>query len=83
MGPLARYLGPDVPQEELIWQELIPAGSKDYDVAAVKSKIAETGLSIAELAATAWDSARTFRGSDLRDGAYGRHSEYAQPTRIE
>lgn len=71
MGPLARYLGPDVPQEELIWQDPIPAGSKDYDVAAVKSKIAETGLSIAELAATAWDSARTFRGSDLRGGANG------------
>ncbi|PHR65182.1 MAG: catalase/peroxidase HPI [Idiomarina sp.] len=71
MGPLARYLGPDVPQEELIWQDPIPAGSKDYDVAAVKAKIADTGLSIAELAATAWDSARTFRGSDLRGGANG------------
>ncbi|WP_404409464.1 catalase/peroxidase HPI [Pseudidiomarina marina] len=71
MGPLARYLGPDVPQEELIWQDPVPAGSKDYDVAAVKAKIADTGLSIAELAATAWDSARTFRGSDLRGGANG------------
>lgn len=71
MGPLARYLGPDVPQEELIWQDPIPAGNKDYDVAAVKAKIADTGLSVAELAATAWDSARTFRGSDLRGGANG------------
>lgn len=71
MGPLARYLGPDVPNEELIWQDPIPAGSTDYDVAAVKAKIAESGLSLAELAATAWDSARTFRGSDLRGGANG------------
>jgi catalase-peroxidase len=71
MGPLARYLGPDVPSEELIWQDPIPAGNTDYDVAAVKAKIADTGLSLAELAATAWDSARTFRGSDLRGGANG------------
>lgn len=71
MGPLARYLGPDVPNEELLWQDPIPAGNTDYDVAVVKAKIAETGLSIAELAATAWDSARTFRGSDLRGGANG------------
>ena len=71
MGPRARYIGPDVPQEDLLWQDPIPAGSKDYDVAAVKAKIAETGLSISELVATAWDSARTFRGSDLRGGANG------------
>ncbi|RWU09357.1 catalase/peroxidase HPI [Pseudidiomarina gelatinasegens] len=71
MGPLARYLGPDVPSEELIWQDPIPAGNTDYDVAAVKAKIADSGLSLAELAATAWDSARTFRGSDLRGGANG------------
>ncbi|WP_417666610.1 catalase/peroxidase HPI [Pseudidiomarina sp.] len=71
MGPLARYLGPDVPNEELIWQDPIPAGNTDYDVASVKAKIADSGLSLAELAATAWDSARTFRGSDLRGGANG------------
>ena len=71
MGPKARYFGPDVPQEELIWQDPVPAGRKDYDVAAVKAKIAATGLSIAEMVATAWDSARTFRGSDKRGGANG------------
>lgn len=71
MGPRARYIGPDVPKEDLIWQDPIPAGSKDYDVAAVKAKIADTGLSVGELVATAWDSARTFRGSDLRGGANG------------
>ncbi len=71
MGPLDRYIGPDVPEEELLWQDPIPAGSKDYDVNAVKAKIAETGLSISELAATAWDSARTFRHSDMRGGANG------------
>ena len=71
MGPRANYLGPDVPQEELIWQDPIPAGSADYDVAAAKAKIAESGLSSAEMIATAWDSARTYRGSDMRGGANG------------
>ncbi|MCM2561320.1 catalase/peroxidase HPI [Lutimaribacter sp. EGI FJ00015] len=71
MGPKANYFGPEVPQEDLIWQDPIPAGSTDYDVAAVKAKIAESGLSQAEMVATAWDSARTFRGSDLRGGANG------------
>ncbi|MGQ4277266.1 catalase/peroxidase HPI [Pseudidiomarina sp. E22-M8] len=71
MGPIQRYLGPDVPDEELIWQDPIPAGNRDYDATAVKAKIATADLSIAELAATAWDSARTFRGSDLRGGANG------------
>jgi catalase-peroxidase len=71
MGPKARYFGPDVPQEDLIWQDPVPAGKKDYDVAAVKEKIAATDLSIAEMVATAWDSARTFRGSDMRGGANG------------
>lgn len=71
MGPKARYIGPDVPKEDLLWQDPIPAGNKDYDVAAVKAKIADTGLSVGELVATAWDSARTFRGSDLRGGANG------------
>ncbi|HNO12746.1 MAG: catalase/peroxidase HPI [Candidatus Accumulibacter phosphatis] len=71
MGPKARYFGPDVPQEDLIWQDPIPAGRKDYDLAAVKAKIMASGLSVAELVATAWDSARTFRGSDKRGGANG------------
>jgi catalase-peroxidase len=71
MGPRARYIGPDVPNEDLIWQDPIPAGSKSYDVAAVKAKIAAAGLPVADLVATAWDSARTFRGSDLRGGANG------------
>jgi catalase-peroxidase len=71
MGPKVRYIGPDVPAEDLIWQDPIPAGNKNFDVAAAKAKIAATGLSIAELVSTAWDSARTFRGSDLRGGANG------------
>lgn len=71
MGPKARYFGPDVPAEDLIWQDPIPAGPTGYDVAAVKARIAASGLSIAELVSTAWDSARTFRGSDKRGGANG------------
>ena len=71
MGPKVRYIGPDVPQEDLIWQDPIPAGTTSYDVAAVKAKIEATGLTVSELVATAWDSARTFRGSDLRGGANG------------
>jgi len=71
MGPKDRYFGPDVPQEDLIWQDPVPKGKKDYDVDAVKEKIAKSGLSLAEMVATAWDSARTFRGSDYRGGANG------------
>jgi catalase-peroxidase len=71
MGPRARYIGPEVPAEDLLWQDPVPAGSTDYDVAAVKAKIADSGLSIAEMVATAWDSARTYRGSDMRGGANG------------
>lgn len=71
MGPKSRYIGPDVPAEDLIWQDPVPAGRADYDVAAVKAKIAASGLSIAEMVCTAWDSARTFRGSDKRGGANG------------
>jgi catalase-peroxidase len=71
MGPRVRYIGPDVPKEDLIWQDPVPAGRKDYDVAAVKVKIAASGLTISEMVATAWDSARTFRGSDKRGGANG------------
>ena len=71
MGPKARYIGPDVPEEDLIWQDPIPAGPTGYDVDVVKSKIADSGLSIAEMVSTAWDSARTYRGSDMRGGANG------------
>ena len=71
MGPKVRYVGPDVPDEDLIWQDPVPAGRSDYDVAAVKARIAETDLSIADMVNTAWDSARTFRGSDMRGGANG------------
>ena len=71
MGPKVRYLGPEVPQEELIWQDPVSAGSTNYDVEAVKSKIAESGLSVQEMVETAWASASTFRGSDLRGGANG------------
>ena len=71
MGPRNNYLGPDVPAEDLIWQDPVPAGSTDYDVDALKAKIADSGLSDAEMIATAWDSARTFRGSDKRGGANG------------
>jgi catalase-peroxidase len=71
MGPKARYFGPDVPQEDLIWQDPIPAGSTSYDVAALKAAIANSGLSLAEMVSTAWDSARTYRGSDMRGGANG------------
>jgi catalase-peroxidase len=71
MGPKARYIGPEVPQEELIWQDPVPAGRTGYDVAAVKAKIAASGLSVADMVGTAWDSARTFRASDMRGGANG------------
>jgi catalase-peroxidase len=71
MGPKARYIGPDVPEEDLIWQDPVPAGRTDYDVAAVKAKIVASGLTISEMVSTAWDSARTFRGSDFRGGANG------------
>jgi catalase-peroxidase len=71
MGPKARYFGPDVPKESLIWQDPIPVGSKDYGVEAIKTKIKASGLSISDMVTTAWDSARTFRGSDKRGGANG------------
>ncbi|WP_430401549.1 catalase/peroxidase HPI [Hyphomonas sp.] len=71
MGPKARYFGPEVPQEDLIWQDPVPAGNTGYDVDSVKAKIAASGLSINEMVSTAWDSARTYRGSDMRGGANG------------
>ncbi len=71
MGPKARYIGPEVPAEDLTWQDPVPAGNKGYDVAAVKGKIAAAGLSVSDMVATAWDSARTYRGSDHRGGANG------------
>ncbi|RLV58395.1 catalase/peroxidase HPI [Parashewanella curva] len=71
MGPKARYIGPDVPQEDLIWQDPVPAGNTNYDVETVKAKIEASGLTVSELVSTAWDSARTFRHSDKRGGANG------------
>ena len=71
MGPRTRYMGPESPNEELIWQDPVPDGNSNYDVETVKTKISETDLSIQEMVETAWASASTFRGSDLRGGANG------------
>jgi catalase-peroxidase len=71
LGPKTRYIGPDTPTEELIWQDPVPAGKRDIDVAAIKAKIAASGLSVSDLVSTAWDSARTYRDSDKRGGANG------------
>ena len=71
MGPKARYIGPEIPAEDLIWQDPVTPGSTSYDVAAVTAAINASGLSVSDMVATAWDSARTFRGSDLRGGANG------------
>ena len=71
MGPKARYIGPDVPNEDLIWQDPVPVGRSDYDISTVKDKITASGVSVSDMVATAWDSARTFRASDKRGGANG------------
>ncbi len=71
LGPKARYFGPDVPKEDLIWQDPIPAGPKDFGIEAVKTKIKAKSLSMNDMVITAWDSARTYRGSDRRGGANG------------
>jgi len=77
VGPKARYFGPDVPKEDLIWQDHIPAGRKDYDVDALKAKILSNGLPVSDMIKTAWDSARTYRGSDKRGGANGARIQLA------
>ena len=71
MGPKSNYIGPEVPEEDLIWQDPVGESNSDYDVAAVKGKISDLGLSIQEMAETAWASAYTYRGSDMRGGANG------------
>lgn len=91
MGPKVRYIGPEVPAEDLIWQDPVPAGRADYDVAAVKTSIEASGLSISDMVTTAWDSARTYRGSDMRGGANGARIRLApqrtwegnEPVRLE
>ncbi len=71
MGPKARFFGPDVPSEDLIWMDPIPEGTSGYDIAGLKAAIAASGLTVADMVNTAWDSARTYRGSDMRGGANG------------
>ncbi|MGY4107595.1 catalase/peroxidase HPI [Aeromonas encheleia] len=87
MGPVARYLGPEVPKEELIWQDPIPAVNHelvdDKDVAALKEKILASSLSVAELASTAWAAASSFRGSDKRGGANGARIRLAPQNQWE
>ena len=77
MGPKCRYLGPEVPEEELIWQDPVPAGNADFDVAAVKAAIRTANLTVQEMIETAWASASTFRGSDMRGGANGARIQLA------
>jgi len=77
MGPKCRYLGPEVPEEELIWQDPVPAGNADFDVTAVKAAIRAANLTVQEMIETAWASASTFRGSDMRGGANGARIQLA------
>ena len=77
MGPKCRYLGPEVPEEELIWQDPVPAGNANFDVAAVKAAIRTANLTVQEMIETAWASASTFRGSDMRGGANGARIQLA------
>ena len=77
MGPKCRYLGPEVPEEELIWQDPVPAGNGDFDVAVVKAAIRSSSLTVQEMIETAWASASTFRGSDMRGGANGARIQLA------
>ena len=91
MGPKVRYIGPEVPAGDLIWQDPVPAGRSGYDVAALKASIEASGLSIGDMVTTAWDSARTYRGSDMRGGANGARIRLApqrtwegnEPARLE
>ena len=71
MGPRTRYIGPEAPSEELIWQDPVPTGNSNYDVDAVKAEIAKSGLTVQEMVETAWASASTYRGTDMRGGANG------------
>jgi catalase-peroxidase len=77
MGPKEGYIGPDAPQQELIWQDPVPTGNTNYDIQSVKNQIISSGLDINDMVATAWDSARTFRGSDKRGGANGARIRFA------
>ena len=71
MGPKTRYIGPEVPEEELIWQDPVPAGNSDYDIQKAKSLISESSLTVKQMVETAWASASTYRGTDMRGGANG------------
>ncbi|MED5236165.1 MAG: catalase/peroxidase HPI [Pseudomonadota bacterium] len=77
LGPKVRYIGPEAPKESLIWQDPVPAGSASYDVEKLKADIANSSLSVGEMVSTAWNSARTFRNSDLRGGANGARIQLA------
>ena len=91
MGPKVRYIGPEVPAEDLIWQDPVPVGTTHYDIGALKTAIESSGLTVQEMVATAWDSARTYRGSDMRGGANGARIRLApqrawegnEPRRLE
>ena len=77
MGPKSRYLGPEIPDEDLIWQDPVPKGKSDYDINLIKEKISNLNLSIQEMVETAWASASTFRCTDMRGGANGSRIKLA------